>query len=778
MTPAFLLTRQWSDTDHGIQLEFWFSTDNGPRHVIIENQKSVFFVLQNDVPTLRKLLNRRFQIDIRELQLKTFGQQAVAGVYFHSQAQLYQARDLLQQHGIPSYEHDIRPTDRYLAERFITGPVNLHDKHPPRITPADYRPRLKLMSLDIETGYDNDQLYSIAFVSGTLRRVLMIGEAATQDGFEFFRDESTLLRRFLQLVEHIDPDIFIGWNLVQFDFRFLQQKTEQLKIPFTLGRNKSLPVWRQTHDDSNHFFMFIPGRVALDGIDLLKTATWQFASYSLEAVASEILGRGKLIKQDDSRDPLHKAKEITRLFRENKQQLATYNLEDCQLVWEIFEHTKLIEFAMERARLTGLELDRSGGSVAAFENLYLPRLHRKGYIAPNIGDYHGELSAPGGYVMDSQPGLYHSVLVLDYKSLYPSIIRTFKVDPYAQVAAQSQSTDNIIPGFNGAVFSKTENILPDIIEQLWQARDQAKKHHNKPLSQAIKIIMNSFYGVLGTPGCRLHDARLTSSITRRGHEIIKQTVRLIEQQGYPVIYGDTDSVFVSLRSAHSNEQADVIGKQLVQHINQHWKHHLHATYDIESFLEVQYETHYQRFFMPTARGSDKGSKKRYAGLVKNPDDTEKIIFKGLENVRTDWTELARDFQQTLYEKIFHDQPVEHYISDIVSQLKQGHLDAQLVYRKRLRQKLAEYTRNIPPHVQAALKAEKYFAEHGLPSRYTHRGWIEYVMTLNGPETLECRQSTLDYEHYIERQLMPIADSILSVLGQSMEPMIKNQFELF
>ena len=84
---------------------------------------------------------------------------------------------------------------------------------------------------------------------------------------------------------------------------------------------------------------------------------------------------------------------------------------------------------------------------------------------------------------------------------------------------------DLVPGFKGGWFAKHRNILPAIIAELWQSRDQAKAEKNAPLSQAIKIIMNSFYGVLGTPGCRIHDSRLTSSITKRSHNIIIQTIK-------------------------------------------------------------------------------------------------------------------------------------------------------------------------------------------------------------------------------------------------------------
>lgn len=167
-----------------------------------------------------------------------------------------------------------------------------------------------------------------------------------------------------------------------------------------------------------------------------------------------------------------------------------------------FAKTELLSFLLERSTVTGLAADRSGGSVAAFTHLYLPRMHRIGYVAPNLGELPEEHS-PGGFVMDSQPGLYDSVLVLDYKSLYPSIIRTFLIDPVGLVAGMQQpDIQHSVPGFRGAWFSREKHCLPAIVNQIWQGREAAKRQQNKPLSQALKIIMNAFYGVLGSSGCR------------------------------------------------------------------------------------------------------------------------------------------------------------------------------------------------------------------------------------------------------------------------------------
>ena len=182
--------------------------------------------------------------------------------------------------------------------------------------------------------------------------------------------------------------------------------------------------------------------------------------------------------------------EIDRRFNEDKPALATYNLKDCELVTQIFHKTEIMPFLLERATVNGLAVDRHGGSVAAFSHLYFPRMHRAGYVA-NLGDVPPQAS-PGGYVMDSRPGLYDSVLVLDYKSLYPSIIRTFLIDPVGLVEGWRSQTMRTAPKVFLEHASRGKHCLPEIVGNIWHGRDEAKRHGNKPLSQALKIIMNAF----------------------------------------------------------------------------------------------------------------------------------------------------------------------------------------------------------------------------------------------------------------------------------------------
>ncbi|UIP85064.1 DNA polymerase II [Pseudomonas phenolilytica] len=782
---GFILTRHWRDTAEGCEISFWLATAAGARLVRVPSRPVVAFIPAHERARAEALLRREADVQLSPLALRDFHQRPVLGLYCRQYRRLLDCARLLRDAGVDVYEADIRPPERYLMERFITAPVCFSGKPAgdegltdARLKPAaDYRPRLRLVSLDIETNARGD-LYSIALEGCGQRQVYMLGPANGPDAevdfrLDYCQSRAELLERLNAWLATHDPDAIIGWNLVQFDLRVLHEHAQRLQIPLRLGRGGAEMEWREHGQRRNHFFAAAAGRLLIDGIEALRSATWSFPSFSLENVAQSLLGEGKAID-----NPYQRMAEIDRMFAEDKPALARYNLKDCELVTRIFAHAELLDFLLERASVTGLVADRSGGSVAAFEHLYLPLMHRQGFVAPNLGEREPQAS-PGGFVMDSRPGLYESVLVLDYKSLYPSIIRTFLIDPVGLIEGLRQPADETsVPGFRGARFSRTRHCLPAIVERIWQGREAAKRARNKPLAQALKIIMNAFYGVLGSSGCRFFDPRLASSITLRGHQIMRRTRELIEAQGHTVIYGDTDSTFVWLRRAHSDEEAARIGRALVQQINDDWRAQLRAEFGLESALELQFETHFRRFLMPTIRGAEEGSKKRYAGLVTLPDGSDGLVFKGLETVRTDWSPLAQRFQQELYRRIFHRQPYRDFVRDYVQRTLAGEFDELLIYRKRLRRRLADYQRNVPPHVRAARLADEYNDRLGRPRQYQNGGWIRYVITVAGPEPLEVRRAAIDYDHYLTRQLQPVAEAILPFVGDDFSALIDGQLELF
>ena len=819
-TEAFLLTREWRDTPNGGELVLWAAGDRGPVRAVFRGQEAVCFLPrgQPSPPGVRR----------RALDLATLSGAPVDALYFRTRRELETHRESARGE---LYESDVRPADRFLMERFVTGPMTLHGaavEHgrfrelvDPGIRPGEYRPALRTVSLDIETsGLDgrsrDSQLWSIAVSggdarpdrrsgAGTARPVSRSGPAdsggptgrsppngaESADGREesgregresrseavfvlapgpvrgaagsrplhlpaadggvpvhLFPNEAAVLKAFLAWMEGYDPDVIIGWNVTGFDLRFLEARCRRHGIAFALGRDRG----RARILDGAVATARIPGRVVIDGIEGHRTAFWGFEDERLEAVARALLGRGKRIEPDRDR-----VEAIRELYRTDKLSLAAYNLEDCRLVRAIFDRTRLVSFFVERTRITGLALGRAGGSVAAFDHLYLPRLHRRGRVAPDVGRGEaGSGESPGGHVLDSRPGLYRNVALLDFKSLYPSIIRTFRIDPLGLAEPGS----NPVPGFRGGRFAREGGILPELIATLWTRREEAKQGGDQPLQQAVKILMNSFYGVLGARGCRFFDPRLASSITMRGHEIIRRSQSFVEDAGFEVLYGDTDSLFVLLGE---RDAAREVASGLAHRLNAWWRTTLAREHRLESCLEVEFETLFDRFFMPTMRGSAMGTKKRYAGLVHDPSSGQPgLVFKGLETVRTDWTPLARRFQRELYRRVFLDEEYENYVRGTLDALLAGKLDAELVYRKRLRRPLDSYTRNVPPHVQAARR------QSAPGSR------VSYVVTVNGPLPLEALDAKPDYAHYRDRQLAPAADGILHFLGTSFDTLTTAQ----
>jgi len=791
---GFLLTRHWRDVgnngDDGVEVELWLATDDGPYCLRLPPAEAVAFVPAEQEAMLRTLLQRERGVALRPLALCDFRGRPVLGLYCRHYRHLMRLEKRLREHGIDVYEADIRPTERFLMERFISAPVSFVGTPAPgnprllegaQLKPASgYRPRIRTVSLDIETTMQGE-LRSIGLAGCGQRVVYMLGPpngdpSGLDFDLEYCASRLALLAKLEAWMTRHDPDAIIGWSVINFDLRVLHEHALRLNHPLRIGRGGAAMEWRSNPnagaERESHYFWGLPGRLVIDGIEALRSATWSFPSFSLEHVARSLLGEGKSID-----NPYDRMASIDRMFAQDKPALARYNLQDCELVTRIFDKTDLMAFLLERASVTGLAADRSGGSVAAFEQAYIPLMHRLGRVAPNIGDVPGA-DSPGGFVMDSRSGLYDSVLVLDYKSLYPSIIRTFLIDPVGLVAGLEEAEADTVPGFRGARFSRTRHCLPGIVKRVWEGREAAKRAGNQPLSQALKIIMNAMYGVLGTTACRFFDDRLASSITMRGHAIMHRTRELIEARGYQVIYGDTDSTFVWLGRAHADADALRIGRELVDHVNGWWRAHLRDELGLESTLELEYDTHFRRFLMPTVRGSDEGSKKRYAGLMTAPGGGDEVVYKGLETVRTDWTPLAQQFQQGLYERIFRREPYEDYVRDYVARTLAGEFDELLVYRKRLRRPLHEYERNVPPHVRAARSADEFHIAQGRPAQYRNGGWIRYLMTTAGPEPMETVRGPIDYEHYLSKQLEPVADGILPFIGDSFARLTSPQGALF
>lgn len=758
-TEVFILTDEWQDIKGQNTLSFiGESNEYGPVEVIINNNKPVFFVEKNtelklEVPFRRKPVN-----------MKTFTGKPVEALYFNSQRDLKAAVSKLEEDGITTYESDLDPCRRYLMEKsinaqmIVSGEAVQHNKiltfTNPSIKPANVNPQFSILSLDIETGEKNTILLSIAvFLSkgnDEIRKVFMLGDKdeKNSDYIQFYQSQKELLINFIKWIKEADPDIIIGWHVIGFDLMHLESKCKDLVVPFDIARGNGRVSLRKTGQGS--YFASISGRIVLDGPSTLRAAFFSFEDFKLETVAQELLNVGKTITPDQN-----KVKEIDRLFKEDKKKLAEYNLNDAILVFDIFKRANLIELSVKRAQLSGMLMDRLGMMSAAFDHFMLPKIHKKGFVAPNIKDLEVTEHSAGGHVLDPIPGIYDNVVILDFKSLYPSIIRTFKIDPYSRLMAEKKAI--ITPG--NYKFSSTDHFLPDFIGLLMKQRSKAVKEKDKPLSQAIKILMNSFYGVMGSTGCRFYHPHLPSAITSTGQWLLLESKKYLESNGYEVVYGDTDSLFVKLKDGEG-ENYLFNGTNISNALNDYWKLRLKKDFNVKSYLELEFEKYYRKFIITPARGTESGAKKRYVGLVVY-DGKENLEFVGMEFVRSDWTKLAKEFQVELYERILYNKEVVKWMNSIVDSVNKGEQDDKLIYRKRLRKDIEDYVKNVPPQVKAA----KMLSDVG--------NVVYYVITKKGPVPVELNPKDIDYQHYIEKQLKPIADSILVLLNQSFDSIVQS-----
>ncbi|MGE5125913.1 MAG: DNA polymerase II [Betaproteobacteria bacterium] len=711
-----------------------------------------FFVETSNVERARPLLHGRRPVACGRV---TLSGQPVSRIDLDQPSEAPPLRDRLATAGIATYEADVRFAIRYLIDRGIRGALEIEGQareapgvglvfDEPELRPADWTPRLSVLALDIETDPAARRLLAVGLHGCGASEVLLSTPPgwSCPDGARAFAGERELLAGLAARVRELDPDVLTGWNVVDFDLAVLARLAERLGVALELGRGSGALRVRPLGSARGSLQATIPGRVVLDGIQLLRGAFVRMDDYTLDAVARTVLGEGKTLSGHDRAD------EILRLFREDRPRFVEYNRRDARLALEVLERLRLVELSVERSLLTGLPLERVSGSIAAFDFLYLGELGRRGIVAPSVRAVASLEPQSGGHVLAPLPGLYRNVVVLDFRSLYPSLIRSFEIDPLG--LAQGASDEDPIVAPNGAAFARRKSILGRLLDEILPQREAARRAGDAVKSHAIKILMNSFYGVLGTPACRFYDPRLANAITGFGRELLRWCRERIEAQGRRVLYGDTDSLFVE-SGAQDADAAAELGAALATSLNRELAQHVAARWRVESRLELVFDRLYLRLCLPAMRHGTAGARKRYAGLVRAGDGS-RVVFTGMEAVRGDWTELAKDVQRELYARLFTDQPVEEYLREVVARLRAGRLDERLVYHKALRTPPERYTDTTPPHVAAARKSGQ------------RRGRVAYVMTAAGPQPADGPHAPLDYEHYVERQLRAVAEPVLALLG--------------
>ena len=720
-----------------------------------------FFVAQGELSRLPRARDLR----VEETPLRAFDGRPVARVTVGAPSAVPALRERIERAGASVFEADIRFPYRFLIDCGIRTGVRIEGEperigsgllrfRNPTLAPDELRLELRALSIDLETTPDASRILSVALAGCGVEEVHLVSPDPVP-GACVHADEAFLLVAAAERIRELDPDLLTGWNVVDFDLRTWVKRSQALRLACELGRVPGDLLFQQDPGFTRQTRAVIPGRVVLDADALVRDAL-RLQDYRLDTVARAVLGRGKRI----DRKALDRAGEIQRLYAEDPAALAAYNLEDARLVLEILQALDLVDLALERSLLSGMQLDRVGASIASFDLVYLPELRRHGVVAPSVDRERKTELVKGGALLEPRPGLFRGVAVFDFRSLYPSLMRTFHLDPLAHARARDRGDAEVIAAPNGARFARDEAILPGVIERFMERRRAARERGQRHAEQAIKIMTNALFGVLGAASCRFFDPEVANAITGFGQQTLGWTRDAFEQEGVEVLYGDTDSVFVQLDARAGADAARQQAEALRARVEARIAERIRREYRVEPRLELQLQRVFDRFFLPRVRGGRSGSKKRYAGFAAG-----ELEIVGLESVRRDWPALARRLQEGMLERLFTDREVLPFVRETIARLREGELDEELVYAKRIRKgSLERYTATTPPHVQAARRAVEV---HGAPVGPL----VRYVITSRGPEPVlpgEPLPGGIDRDHYLERVLRPVADAILSHLGQGFD----------
>jgi len=471
-----------------------------------------------------------------------------------------------------------------------------------------------------------------------------------------YADEVSMLRAFSAYIVSRDPDVLSGWNFVDFDMPYITGRMERLGLSSThLAR---LPG--QTERNA------LRGRALFDLLmGYKKMHLTQKESYRLDAIALEEVGEHKVRYTGTTSD----------LWKKQPALLVEYNFKDVELCVAINKKNNIIEFYREIARYVGCPLDKTLNSSSVID-VYILRKASGKYVLPSKGFANAD-EFEGATVFEPSRGVRENVVVLDLKSLYPMAMMTIN----ASMETKDPAGELVAP--NGIRFKKKpDGLTRSIISELLKERDDKKALRNKyefgspdyvlydMQQNVLKVIMNTYYGVSGYTRFRLFDREIGSAVTSVGRAIIEHTRRVIEQQGYTVIYGDTDSCMVHLPPDLDREATIAAARAIEKRLNESYQEFAYTELNADvHYFSIKFEKIYERFFQA-------GKKKRYAGHLvwKEGKDVDEVDIVGFEIKRSDTPQITKVVQQRVMEMILKGEEyagIKAFLSDVILKYRAG-----------------------------------------------------------------------------------------------------------
>ncbi|QLD88583.1 DNA polymerase elongation subunit [Natronomonas salina] len=496
-----------------------------------------------------------------------------------------------------------------------------------------------------------------------------IGDGEVDVDVRAFSEEADMLVDYLDYVDETDPDVLTGWNFDDFDAPYLIDRIDRLQ-----GRHDRLNSDRLSRVDevwdSGWGGPDVKGRVVFDLLYAYqRTQFSELDSYRLDAVGEEELGVGKERYTGDIGD----------LWEEDPERLLEYNLRDVELCVELDRKQNIVPFWVEVASFVGCKLEDATTPGDAVDMYVLHKIHGE-YALPSKGQQESE-DYEGGAVFDPISGVKEMVSVLDLKSLYPMCMVTINASPETKVDPERYDGETYVAP-NGTHFRKEpDGMIRAMVDELLEEREQKKslRNENDPGSDAyetydrqqaaVKVIMNSLYGVLGWDRFRLYDKEMGAAVTATGRDVIEFTESAAAELDKEVIYGDTDSVMLELGSDVSKEDAIEQSFEIEEHINAAYDEFAAELNAEDHRFEIEFEKLYRRFFQA-------GKKKRYAGHIvwKEGKDVDDIDITGFEYKRSDIAPITKEVQKRVLEMIVTGEDpegIKDYVHEVIQRVQAG-----------------------------------------------------------------------------------------------------------
>jgi len=483
-----------------------------------------------------------------------------------------------------------------------------------------------------------------------------------------FDEEEAMLEAFLDYVDETDPDVLTGWNFEDFDAPYFIDRLDELGMRYDrLSRVNE--VWTGGWGGPD-----VKGRVVFDLLYAYqRTQRSELDSYRLDAVGEVELGVGKERYSGDIGD----------LWEQDPERLLEYNVRDVELCVEIDRKQDIIPFWEEVAAFVGCKLEDATTPGDAVDMYVLHKVHGS-FALPSKGQQESE-DYEGGAVFDPITGVKENVTVLDLKSLYPMCMVTTNASPETKVDPDEYDGDTYVAP-NGTHFRKQpDGVIREMVNELLEEREEKKalRDQHDPGSTdysryddqqaAVKVIMNSLYGVLGWERFRLYDKEMGAAVTATGRDVIEFTEKAANEIGHEVAYGDTDSVMLELGSDFSKAEAIEASFEIEDHINSRYDDFAREDLNAEDHrFQIEFEKLYRRFFQA-------GKKKRYAGHIvwKEGKDVDDIDITGFEYKRSDIAPITKEVQKRVIEMIVHGEDieeVEEYVHGVIEEFLDGEAD--------------------------------------------------------------------------------------------------------